>query len=78
MAYWNHFRQLAYKQILFGSLDIGEVFRKDFFKGKRRRKDILCIKTSELTFIEKKSKVEHKLHFDNGYEVSSAVEKIKN
>lgn len=78
MAYWNHFGERAYKQILFSSLNVGEEFRKDFFKGKRRRKDILCIKTGELTFIEKKSKAEHILHFDNGYEVSSVVEKIKN
>lgn len=78
MAYWNHFGQRAYKQIMFSSLKIGEEFRKDFFKGKRRRKDIICVKTGELSFIEKKSKVEHTLHFDNGYEVSSAVEKIKN
>lgn len=76
MAYWNHFKDRVYKQILFTSLEIGQEFRKNFWKGKRRRIDILCIKTGELTYIEKKSKTEHKLMTAEGYEVSSAVDKI--
>lgn len=75
MARWNHFSERIYKQVLFSSLNVGEEFREDFFKNKRRRKDIVCIKTGNLSFIEKKSKVEHKLHFDDGYEVSSVMEK---
>lgn len=56
MAYWNHFSEQKYRQIKFADIPIGDKFRKDFFKGKRRRKDIICIKTGELTYIEQRSK----------------------
>lgn len=79
MAYWNHFSTHKYKQILFASIQIGEEFREDFFKGKRRRADIICVKTGELSYIEKRSKKEHKLFFiPENYMVSSAKERIEN
>lgn len=62
MAYWNHFSQQKYKQIKFIDLKVGDKFRKDFFKNKKtssRRSDIICIKTSELTYAEQRSKKEH-------------------
>lgn len=72
MAYWNHFAERKYKEILFTDLKVGEKFRKDFFNGNRRRKDIICIKTGEMDFIEERSKKVHtfKLYPEN-YKVSS-------
>jgi len=69
MAYWNHFSESKYEAILFNSLKIGEKFRNNFWKGKRRRRDIICIKTGELSSIEEKSKKEHTMMFlpDNYY-----------
>jgi hypothetical protein len=63
MAYYNHFAERKYKSIKFINLEIGDKFRNDFFKGKRRRKYIICIKTGELTYIEQYSKKEHEYLF---------------
>lgn len=63
MAYWNHFADAKYKQIKFSEVAIGEKFRKNFFKNKRRRKDIICIKLRELEFEEQKSKKIYKILF---------------
>jgi hypothetical protein len=65
MAYWNHFSPKKYTSIKFMDLNIGDKFRNDFFKNKRRRADIICVKTGELTYIEQKSKKEHKYLFVN-------------
>lgn len=72
MAYWNHFSERKYKEILFTDLKIGYKFRSDFFKDKRRRKDIICVKTGEMEYIEERSKKVHtfKLYPEN-YKVSS-------
>lgn len=71
MAYWNHFAEHKYQPVDFKNLSIGDKFRKDFFKKGRRRKDVICIKTGDLSFIEEKSKQEHKLHHmpPTGFEV---------
>jgi len=71
MSYYNHFSQNKYKQILFSSLNIGDKFRQDFFKNRRRRTNIICIKTGELEFIEERNKQKHILFSTNLYLVSS-------
>lgn len=80
MAHYNHFVNHKYKQIMFSSLNIGDKFRKDFFLKGRRRADIICIKTGELAFIEKRSKKEHKLYSAEVYQVShyEETENFKN
>ena len=65
MARYNHFSKQEFKPIPFQKLEIGEKFRKDFFKGNRRRKDIICVKTGQLTYIEQRSKTEHAYKFVN-------------
>lgn len=60
MAYWNHFSDKKYNQIKFSSLNIGDKFRNDFFNGKRRRTNIVCIKLSGTEYQEFKSKKIHK------------------
>jgi hypothetical protein len=67
MARYNHFSKQEFKVIRFVDLEVGDKFRKDFFKGNRRRKDIVCIKTGKLTYIEEKSKKErsYKIMGDN-------------
>jgi len=71
MAYYNHFSKEKYKQILFSSLAIGDKFRQDFFSKGRRRADIICIKTSELEFIEIHNKQKHILCSAEIYQVYS-------
>lgn len=72
MAHWNHFGNLKYELVLFKGLKIGDRLRKDFFKGKRRRSNIICIKTGELEYTEQKSGKVHKLHFlPENYQVCS-------
>jgi hypothetical protein len=55
MAYWNHFSERKYQQIYFKSLNVGDKFRVDRFKQKRRRKDIIMIKKSDTEYYEFKS-----------------------
>jgi len=74
MAYWNHFAKNKYKQIMFSSLNVGDKFRKDSFKNKRRRTDIICIKTGELSYMEERSKKEHTLFSVDKLTVSSFSE----
>ena len=71
MARYNHFGLQKHKQIMFLSLEVGDKFRQDFFKNGRRRKDIICVKTGELSYIEEKSKKEHTLYSAEIYQVSS-------
>lgn len=62
MAYYNHFTGRKYKQIRFNDVPIRGRFRSDFFNGKRRRKDIICVRTGELTYKEEKSGKERSYH----------------
>lgn len=62
MAYWNHFAEEKYKEVKWSDIPIGGKFRKDFFKGKRRS-DIICVKTGELTYYEQRSKKERSFAF---------------
>lgn len=78
MTRWNHFSDRIYKRILFKDLSVGDKFRVDLWKGKRRRADIICIKAGDLKYTELRSKKLHTLHFDNGHEVSSYDQKYKN
>lgn len=73
MARYNHFAKQKYKQIMFSSLNVGDKFRNDFFKNKRRRTDIICVKTGDLCYIEERSKKEHTLYSAEMYQVSSYV-----
>lgn len=63
MSYYNHFALEKYQSIYFSEVMVGEKFRVDMFKGKRRRKYIVCIKTGDLSYQEFKNKKEHKLLF---------------
>ena len=65
MARYNHFSKQEFKVIRFVDLEIGDKFRKDFFNGNKRRKDIICVKTGKLTYIEQRSKKEHNYKFIN-------------
>ena len=67
MTRYNHFSKQEFKVIRFVDLEIGDKFRKDFFNGNKRRKDIICVKTGKLTYIEKRSKKQrsYKLMGDN-------------
>jgi len=76
MSYYNHFSKNKFQPISFISLKIGEKFRNDFFKNGRRRADIICIKTSELTYIEQKSKKEHKFIFVDDKNMVSSYDHI--
>ena len=73
MARYNHFSEHKYKQIMFSSIGIGNKFRQDFFKNRRRRADIICVKTSDLSYIEERSKTGHTLENAENYTVSSYV-----
>lgn len=64
MSRWNHFHTKKYATVLFADVPVGSKFRRDAFNGKRRRKDIICIKTGELEFMEQKSKSKHKVYHD--------------
>lgn len=78
MARYNHFSDRVYAQIPFKDLKIGDKFRVDKAKKHGRyRRDIVCIKTSELSYLEFKSKEETNLHHAEGYIVSSYDIKIK-
>lgn len=76
MAYWIHFANRKYKQIRFIDIPVGGKFRKDFFKGKRRRKDIICIKTGELCYQEQRSKKEHIYHSVDETTMVSSYDKL--
>ena len=71
MAYWNHFSDRKYGRIKFQTLSVGDKFRQDFWQGKRRRLDIICIKTGPDCFVEQKSKREHTIRIPENYECSS-------
>ena len=60
MSRYNHFAPLAYVPINFSTLEVGQKFRMVKFKGKIRRY-LIMEKTGDLTYIELKSKIEHKL-----------------
>jgi len=61
MSRYNHFGLQKYIEINFKDLDIAHSFRLTKFDGKRRRKDILMIKTGPLSYMEVKSKKEYTL-----------------
>jgi hypothetical protein len=68
MAYYNHFGKMKYEQLLFSQVGVSEKFRMDKFKNKRRRKDVICVKTGDLSYYELKSKKEYSLaHLDGLY-----------
>jgi len=72
MSNWNNFVNRRYKEVLFSELKIGDKFRNDFFDGKRRRKDIICIKIGDMEFIEERSKKIHKFKlYPENYKVCS-------
>lgn len=52
-------------------MNIGDKFRQDFHRGKRRRQDIICVKSGVDTFFEQKSKAEHVIIPNSDYECSS-------
>lgn len=79
MARYNHFSKQEFKVIRFVDLDIGDKFRKDFFNGNKRRKDIICIKTGKLTYIEERSKKERSYKFmGDNIVVKSYSERVGN
>lgn len=57
---------MKYEEIGFNELSVGDKFRRDFFnKGTgRRRKDIICIKTGNLSYIEQRSQIEYKFRIE--------------
>lgn len=59
MARWNHFGKPKYRQILFSDVKVHEKFRNDLFKNKRRRSNIIMVKTGNLSYKELKSGKEH-------------------
>lgn len=60
MSRYNHFSKKDYESICFGSLKHFDKFRMDKWDGKRRRKDIIMVKLSDLSYKEFKSgKVYH-------------------
>jgi hypothetical protein len=69
MSRYNHFSKKEYSPICFGQLEVGEKFRNDFFTGKRRRKDIVCIKTGDLSYKELKSGRDYKV-FSSAFDVA--------
>lgn len=71
MTRWNHFAPIKYARINFSELKIGDRFRNDFWHRGRRRADIICIKTGELSYIEQRSKREHTLFSVSNYTVYS-------
>jgi len=73
MSWYNHFSDYKFKRIAFSSLGIGEKFRQDFFSNGRRRVDIICIKTGELSYVEQRNKTEHLLKDASKYEVSALI-----
>jgi len=60
-------------EICFGAVAIGDKFRMDKFKGKRRRRDIICVKDGDLTYHEFKSGKTFTLHH-SAFDVSSFSE----
>lgn len=56
---------------MFNSLNVGDKFRKDFFKNGRRRSNIICIKTSEFEYVEQKSKEKYTIVHSANFEVRS-------
>lgn len=72
MSRYNHFSKQMYKAINFFDLKVGDKFRRDFFKNKRRRMDIICIKTEPFAYMEQRNKQEYRLSEGLiGYEVRS-------
>jgi hypothetical protein len=67
MSYYNHFAFEKYLAVGFADLKVGDKFRKDLFNGKKRRRDIIMIKTGDLSYIEQRSKKEHILFTPNIY-----------
>ncbi len=76
MARWNHFSEKKYQEVKFTDLKIGDKFRKDFHLGKRRRTDIICIKTEEHKYIERRSKTPHWFVFLNDNVLVSSFDKL--
>lgn len=77
MSRYNHFSKKIYLDVLFSDVQIGSLFRNDFHLGGRRRKDIICVRTGELTYIEQSSKKEHTIHSVDNFTVSSYAEKAQ-
>lgn len=68
MSRYNHFKQ-KYHTLCFGEVAIGEKFRMDKFNGKRRRNDIVMVKTSDLSYRELISKKAYKV-YSSAFDVS--------
>lgn len=56
MSRYNHFSECKYGKILFRDLAVGDKFRMTRFIGKKRRNDLVMVKTSVNTCEEFKSK----------------------
>lgn len=78
MARYNHFSLKKYVQISFSDLNVGDKFRNDFHdkNTKRRRRDVVCVKTGYLTYEELRSR-EPRSFFKEDANVSSYSELIK-
>lgn len=59
MTRYNHFAPEKYPRIGFGSVGIGEKFRANKWDGKKARRNIVMVKTGELSYMELKSKKEY-------------------
>lgn len=70
MSWFNHFSECPYEQIMFKDLKVGEEFRRGKHTGNHCCY-ILCVKSGELTYTEKKSKKEHQLFSADNYTVYS-------
>ncbi len=75
MTRYNHFAKKKYAQIPFSMLKVGDKFRKDFghsdngYKRTKYRRDIVCIKKGDTSFMELRSKVYYQYN-DAGFTVS--------
>lgn len=77
MTRYNHFSTKKYKQIPFVDIPIGGKFRKDFHDIVRKRLDIVCVKTGEMTYKEFRSgKKRQFMHMDSSILVSSHIDKV--
>jgi hypothetical protein len=61
LARYNHFSPQVYQSVWFYEIKIGEKFRSDKFKDGKRRKDIIMVKTGNLSYKELRSDKEYNL-----------------
>ena len=77
MSRYNHFVNRKYHRVCFGALGVGDKFRMNKWKGKRRRTDIIMIKTGDRSYQELKSKKEYTV-ITSAFDVSSFSNLISN